>query len=146
MVGIHDIVLETERLCRYIGIDLCPLKPTVVGPCSPNAPVLESVYTSSARILPSLLAPIVTVTSISWRGEDAIRDSFLVKIIFAGLPVFIVTIAGYTSATTVCLAPKPPPIRGLITRTLDFGMSKAFAMILRTWNGIWVEEKTLIRP
>ena len=66
--------------------------------------------------------------------------------ILAGLPVFRVTMAGYTSVTTVCLAPKPPPRRGLTTRMRVFGISSAWDRILRTWNGTCVEEMTFRRP
>ena len=41
----------------------------------PNAPVLDSVYTSSARMVPSFIAPRRTETSISCRGEPAIWHS-----------------------------------------------------------------------
>ena len=44
-------------------------------------------------------------------------------------------IAGYTSDTTVCFAPKPPPILGLIIRTFDFGIPSARATIRLAWNG-----------
>ena len=73
-------------------------------------------------------------------------DSSLVNRILAGLPVFQVTTAGYTSDTDVCFAPNPPPMRGLITRTLLFGISRALARIRRTWNGTWVDETTLSLP
>ena len=123
-----------------------PERPTVVGPCSPYAPVLESVYRSIARILPSFIAPRRIVTSISWRGVDAVWDSSLVKIIFDGFPVFQVTNAGKISATTVCFAPNPPPILGLETRIFDFGMHNALDKILRTWNTICVELTTFNLP
>ena len=70
-------------------------------------------------------------------------DSFLEKTILDGRPVTHVTSAGKTSLTEDCFAPKPPPIRGLITRTLEDGMFSAFPTILRIWNGIWVEETTV---
>ena len=35
-------------------------------------------------------------------------------------------------------APKPPPIRGLMTRILLFGIPNAVAIFLRTWKGICV--------
>ena len=54
---------------------LCPDRPTVVGPCSPNAPVFDSVYRSIPRMVPSFIAPMRTVSSMPWRGEDAICDS-----------------------------------------------------------------------
>ena len=54
--------------------------------------------------------------------------------------------AGYISATTVCFAPKPPPILGLMTRILDLGISRAWARILLVWNGIWVDATTFSLP
>ena len=130
----------------YSGIDLCPDSPTVVGPCSPYAPVFERVYTSIARILPLLSAPMRTRIFISCLGDEAVCDSFLVNIIIDGLPVIRVTKAGNTSATTVCFAPNPPPIRGLNTWILFFGIPSAFERIRRTWKTIWVELKTFSLP
>ena len=46
----------------------------------------------------------------------------------------------------VCFAPKPPPMRGLTTRTSLFLSSSAVARMRRTWNGICVEETTSSRP
>ena len=54
--------------------------------------------------------------------------------------------AGYTSATTVCFAPNPPPILGLMTLILDLGISRAWARILLVWNGIWVDATTFSLP
>ena len=99
-----------------------------------------------AWMIPSLLAPILTETSISCRGVEAVWDSAREKIILEGLPVFQVTKAGKISETTVCLAPKPPPILGFITRIFDLGMPRALEMIRRTWNTIWVELKTFRHP
>ena len=48
--------------------------------------------------------------------------------------------------TAVCLAPKPPPMRGLMTRIMDLGMCKAFATLRRVWNTIWVELRMFSRP
>ena len=101
---------------------------------------------SMAWRIPFSSAPTRTFTSISWRGDEAIWDSYRVKTIMAGLPVSQVTRAGYTSEIALCLAPKPPPIRGLITRTLDLGMFKALATIRRQWNTTWVELVTTRRP
>ena len=79
-----------------------------------------------------MFAPTRTVTSISCLGVEAVWDSFRVKIILEGFPVFHVTKAGNTSATTVCFAPKPPPILGFVTRILDLGIPRALDTILRT--------------
>ena len=43
------------------------------------------------------------------------------------------------SVHPVCLAPKPPPIRGLITLIFDFGISNAVDTIRRIWKGTCVE-------
>ena len=40
-----------------------------------------------------------------------------------------VTIAGYTSATTVCLAPNPPPTQGFSTCIFESGIPRALASI-----------------
>ena len=85
-----------------------------------------------ARILPSVPAPMRTFTSISWRGEEAVILSSRVKISREGFLVIQVTKAGNTSATTVCLAPKPPPMRALVTRIRVLGIPKALERILRT--------------
>ncbi len=86
-------------------MDLWPESPTVVGPCSPYAPVLDNVYTQSmAWMIPSLVAPTRTETSISWRGVEAVWLSVREKIILDGRPVFQVTKAGKISETTVCFA------------------------------------------
>ena len=45
-----------------------------------------------------------------------------VKMIFDGFFVIHVTYAGYTSLIDVCFAPNPPPILGLLTRIMDFGI------------------------
>ena len=66
--------------------------------------------------------------------------------ILDGFFVIQVTNAGYTALTAVCLAPKPPPMRGLVTRTLLFGMCSAFATIRRVWNTICVELMICRRP
>ena len=84
--------------------------------------------------------------SISCLGLPLVSVSALVNNIFAGFPVFKVTIAGNTSATTLCFAPKPPPILGLITLIFDFGISNAFAKIRLTWNGICVALVTFNLP
>ena len=65
---------------------------------------------------------------------------------FEGFTVFQVTKAGKTSATTVCFAPKPPPIRGFVTRIFDLGIPSALEIILRTWKTIWVELITFSLP
>lgn len=127
-------------------MDLWPESPTVVGPCSPYAPVLDNVYTSMAWMIPSLVAPTRTETSISWRGVEAVWLSVREKIILDGRPVFQVTKAGKISETTVCFAPKPPPILGFTTRIFDLGIPRALEMIRRTWNTIWVELKMFSRP
>ena len=100
---------------------------------------------SIARTRPSLSAPIRTVTRISWRLFDPVKLSCRVNTIRAGLPVFIVTTAGNSSLHIVCLAPNPPPIRGLTTRTRLCGMPSARAICRRQWNGIWVEVSTFSR-
>ena len=64
----------------------------------------------------------------------------------AGRPVRTVTSAGYISHTAVCLAPKPPPMRGLITRMALFFISSALARMRRTWKGTCVELTTFSRP
>ena len=56
------------------------------------------------------------------------------------------TKAGETSQPEVCLAPKPPPMRGLATRIIDLGMCSALARIRRQWKTIWVELRTFSRP
>ena len=66
--------------------------------------------------------------------------------IFDGFFSIQVTKAGYSSATTVCFAPKPPPIRGFKARTFALGIPRAVEMILRTWNTIWVELTTTSLP
>ena len=66
--------------------------------------------------------------------------------ILDGFFVIHVTNAGYTSEIALCFAPNPPPIRGLTTLTLDFGMLSPLAIIRLAWNGICVEEMTLILP
>ena len=63
-----------------------------------------------------------------------------------GLPVTHVTKAGNTSATTVCFAPKPPPILGFETRIFDLGIPRALDTILLTWNTICVELNILSLP
>ena len=68
------------------------------------------------------------------------------KIIFDGFFVIHVTYAGYTSLTEVCFAPKPPPILGLLTRIMVFGIWSALEMIRRQWKTIWVELTTFKRP
>ena len=50
-----------------------------------------------------------------------------------------VTAAVSSSETMDCLAPKPPPTRGLTTRTRDWGSPRASAAIRRMWKGTWVE-------
>ena len=65
-----------------------------MGPCSPYAPVFESVCRSMARMVPSRIAPTRTCMRIACRGEEIVIDSSRVKTIIAGRPVFIVTIAG----------------------------------------------------
>ena len=82
---------------------------------------------------------LMEVTALSTRKNT-------VKMILEGFLVFQVTKAGYTSLTAVCLAPKPPPMRGLETRTMDLGMCRALAMLRRAWNTIWVELSTFSRP
>ena len=84
-----------------------------------------------ARILPSAPAPMRTFTSISCLGEEAVW-LFLVKIRQEGFFVIQVTNAGKTSATTLCLAPKPPPILAFVTRILVFGIPRALDRILLT--------------
>ena len=44
-----------------------------------------------------------------------------------------------------CLPPKPPPMRGLITRMRRMGMPSSGAMMRRTWKGTWVEVRTISR-
>ena len=97
-------------------------------------------------MVPSLSAPSRTWTSISWRGLPAVWHSRRLYTSRAALPVFQVTKAGYTSATAVCLAPKPPPTRVFSTRILLLGMSSARARMRRRWNTIWVEDTTWSRP
>ena len=50
------------------------------------------------------------------------------------------------SQQPVCLEPKPPPMRGLMTCTCDCGMSSDCATMRRTWKGTCVEVVTEIRP
>ena len=50
---------------EYSGMDLCPESPTVAQPCSPYAPEFDSVVTSRARMMPSLVAPRRICTCIS---------------------------------------------------------------------------------
>ncbi len=50
------------------------------------------------------------------------------------------------SATTVCLAPKPPPILGFSTLIFDFGIPSALAKIRRTWKTILRQLITCKRP
>ena len=50
------------------------------------------------------------------------------------------------SLQPLCLAPKPPPMRGFTTRTWLLGMQRAFATMRRTWKGTCVEATTQMRP
>ena len=83
-----------------------------------------------ALMVPSFIAPSRTCISISCRGDDAVMDSLLEKISIEGFFVFHVTKAGYISDTELCFAPNPPPILGFDTLIFDFGIPRAFAMIL----------------
>ena len=121
---------------------MCPESPTVVGPCSPYAPVLDNVYKSIPFTIPSLVAPSLTCICISCLGDEADCVSSLENIILDGFFVFHVTNAGYISDTDVCFAPNPPPILGLVTLILDGDIPSACEIILLQWNTICVELTT----
>ena len=121
---------------------MCPERPTVVGPCSPYAPVLDNVYKSIPFTIPSLVAPSLTCICISCLGDEADSDSSLENIILDGFLVFHVTNAGYISETEDCFAPNPPPILGLVTLILDGDIPSACEIILLQWNTICVELTT----
>ena len=99
-----------------------------------------------ASIVPSFLAPIRTCIFISCLELLAAKVSSRVYTILLGFLSFHVTNAVKISQQAVCLAPKPPPILGLMTLIFDFGISKALLKIRRTWKGICVELTQFKRP
>ena len=50
-----------------------------------------------------------------------------------------------SSISISCLAPNPPPIRGLITRIRFTGRPSSGASMRRTWNGTCVDERSTSR-
>ena len=50
-----------------------------------------------------------------------------------------------SSISISCLAPNPPPMRGLMTRMFLISMPMSGASIRRVWNGTWVAVRTTMR-
>jgi len=80
--------------------------------------------------MPSFVAPSLTCICISCLGDEAVSDSYLENMILDGFLVLHVTNAGYISLTDVCLAPKPPPILGFVTRISEGDIPSACDIIL----------------
>ena len=58
-----------------MGKLLWPDRPIVVVACSPYAPALDSVCRSMAVMVPSFMAPSLTVICIWWRELPAVMVS-----------------------------------------------------------------------
>ncbi len=90
---------------------------------------------STACSAPSWRAPTFTRTRIGWRVREEMNSSARVNSIRAGRPVRSVTSPATSSSSTSCFTPKPPPMRGLMTRMRCTGTSSTRATMRRTWKG-----------
>ncbi len=87
---------------------------------------------------PSAITPVRMRTIIGWREVLAANCSSRVYSSLTGRPVAMVRCAQMSSISTSCLLPKPPPMRGLMTRMRLIGSPSTGARMRRTWNGTCV--------
>ncbi len=97
-------------------------------------------------MVPSRFTPVFMVMIWGWRERAAKNSSSRLYSSFTGRPVAMVRWQQMSSISTSCLPPKPPPMRGLITRMRFSGRPMTGAIIRRTWKGTWVLVRTTMRP
>ena len=112
--------------------------PCTVVAWLPYAPVAASTVMWWATIVPSFFTPILSFRICGCRVRAMKNSSARVYSIFTGRRVARARAAQMSSITISCLPPKPPPMRGLMTRMRRTGICRIIATWRRTWNGIWV--------
>ena len=100
----------------------------------------------TAVMVPSFLTPMRMRTRIGWRVRPVRKFSSRVKRQKAQRPVRSATMATTSSSSTSCFEPKPPPMRGLMTRTFCTGIPSVCATMRREWKGTCVEVVMTMRP
>ncbi len=98
----------------------------------------DSTRISLATIRPSFVTPVRIRMIMECREVEAANCSARVYSSLTGRPVAMVRCAQMSSIITSCLLPKPPPIRGLITRIRLTGSPSTGARMRRAWNGTCV--------
>ena len=80
-----------------------------------------------------------------WRVRLLRNSSERVNSSRTGRPVAMVKWPTISSSNISCLTPKPPPMRGLMTRMRLTGSPNRGATMRRTWKGTWVEVRMMSR-
>ena len=96
-------------------------------------------------IRPASSTPAEASTSVAGRKVSKKNSSFRLHATWTGTPASRERRTASSAWLFSVLPPKPPPTKGVRTRTFSSGTPRSSAAALRSGKGVWVEAQTVAR-